>query len=128
MLTNPSVLVVEDDADNRECLADYLGNRGFRVSVAATGEEAVALAATAHPDVVLMDLRLGAGLSGLEATLQLRARPGGGPMRIVAVTACCMPRERQAALEAGCDAVFNKPLDLPALAQFLRDITAHDPL
>jgi CheY-like chemotaxis protein len=75
MLLHPSALVVEDDADCRALLAEYLTFRGFLVAVAATGQEAIAATAPFRPQVVLMNLHLGAGIDGLEATRRLRLTP-----------------------------------------------------
>ena len=72
MKASPSVLIVDDDAAFRTVLASELARMEFDVRVAASGEEALAAAAS-EPDVVLLDLRL-PGMSGLEALKALRAR------------------------------------------------------
>ena len=70
----PRLLIVDDHQLAREGLRAVLEDSGFDVvALAATGEEAVELAAVSQPDVVLMDVRLGAGIDGLEATRRIRA-------------------------------------------------------
>jgi CheY-like chemotaxis protein len=89
MLSHPATLVVEDDPDNRTVLADYLSFRGFLVLPATTGEEALVLAALYRPDVILMNLHLGRGIDGIEATRRLRACPASATAVIIAVSAQC---------------------------------------
>ncbi len=131
MLLHPSALVVEDDPDNRTLLAEYLTFRGFLVAAAASGEDALALAALFRPQVVLMNLHLGAGIDGLEATRRLRRSPACAGAVIVAVTARCTPPLCQEARDAGCDDVYAKPLELDTLAdrllQRLRDARPAEP-
>ena len=125
MLSHPATLVVEDDPDNRTVLADYLSFRGFLVLPATTGEEALVLAALYRPDVVLMNLHLGRGIDGIEATRRLRACPASATAVIIAVSAQCTVPLCREARAAGCDAVFSKPLDFETLIarvlQLLRD-------
>src|SRR5262249_50878927 len=112
------VLVVEDFPDNRDLLIEYLTFRGFTVTAAADGAEAMALARQETFDVILMDLRM-PGLDGWEATRQLKADPATAEVPIVAVTAHALLPEIESARSAGCDAVVAKPFDIAALADAL---------
>jgi len=109
-----SVLVVDDDPDNRDVLAEYLTFCGFRVASARSGTEALSLALEIRPRVVLMDLAM-PDLDGFEATRRIKADSLTKHTVVCAVTALARPADRQAALDAGCDAVFVKPLDITLL-------------
>jgi two-component system, cell cycle response regulator DivK len=112
------VLVVEDFADNRDLLTEYLTFRGFTVTAAADGAEAIAMARQDPPDVILMDLRM-PGLDGWEATRRLKADPATARVPVIAVTAHALKPEIESALDAGCDAVVAKPFDIAALGDAL---------
>jgi CheY-like chemotaxis protein len=107
-------------------LAEYLTFRGFRVTEAAHGAEAMATAQRVRPDVILMDLSL-PGMDGWEATRQLKSDPLTQATIIVAVTAHAFPPEREKARAAGCDGFIVKPYDLTSLADALTDIRALGP-
>src|SRR4029078_11107354 len=112
------VLVVEDFADNRDLLTEYLTFRGFSVTAAAAGEAALRSASEHRPDVILMDLRM-PGLDGWQATRRLKADPNTANVPVVAVTARALRPEIESARDAGCDAVVAKPFDISALADAL---------
>ena len=112
------VLVVEDFADNRELLTEYLTFRGFAVTAAADGETALRSAREQRPDVILMDLRM-PGLDGWQATRRLKADPTTAAVPVIAVTAHALRPEMDSARDAGCDAVVAKPFDISALADAL---------
>jgi CheY-like chemotaxis protein len=117
-----TVLVVDDDPDGREMLVEYLEFRGFTVSSAETGEEAIAVAFASKPDVVLMDLQM-PGIGGWEATRQLKANSATHMTVVVAVTAHSFSAQIDAARDAGCDKVIAKPYDLAALGDSLARVT-----
>jgi len=114
------VLVVEDYADNRDLLTEYLTFRGFAVSAAADGDAAIRLAREEPPDVILMDLRM-PGVDGWQATRQLKADPMTAHVPVIAVTAHALRPEVQSARDAGCDAVVAKPFDIAALGDALEE-------
>ena len=120
MPNNPSILVVDDSQDSREMLAEYLQFRGFDISVAENGEEAISAARRVRPDIILMDLSM-PGIDGWEATRQLKADPLTSHSVIIAVSAHAFAPERQAADRAGCDAFILKPYDLTILANTLHE-------
>jgi CheY-like chemotaxis protein len=115
----PHILVVDDYADGREMVAEYLVFRGFHVTEARHGGEALELAVTQTPKVILMDLQM-PGIDGWEATRRLKANPRTKGILIVALTAHALHAEVQAARDAGCDAVIPKPCDLALLAEALK--------
>jgi signal transduction histidine kinase/ActR/RegA family two-component response regulator len=119
------ILVVEDNAVNRQVAARLLTNLGCTVTLANDGEEGIA-AATREPfDLILMDCHM-PGIDGYEATRRIRALPGThGAVRIAALTAGALPEDRQRCLAAGMDDFLTKPIRSDDLSQLLRAISAH---
>ncbi len=105
---NPIVLLVDDYQDALEMYEEYLTFRGYRVVTASSGAEAVELAGTTRPALILMDLQMG-GMTGTEAMRILRADPAHSHVKIVALTAHALDGDRRAALAAGFDEVLAKP-------------------
>ena len=112
----PLVLVVDDETSIRRSLEINLTTRGYRVAVAGTGEEALALAAKVHPDVVVLDLGL-PGLSGLEVVEGLR---GWSAIPIVVLSARDNERDKVAALDLGADDYVTKPFGMDELLARIR--------
>ncbi|MFG6178172.1 ATP-binding protein [Halomonas sp. THAF12] len=114
------LLVVDDTESNRLLLQELIRGPQLEVSLAASGEEALAMAQETHFDVVLMDIRM-SGMDGVETTHALRGL--GGPWRhvpIIAVTAHVQSEQRQQLLQSGLDGVLEKPLDTAQLSSLLR--------
>jgi two-component system, cell cycle response regulator DivK len=112
-LTAPLVLLVDDDERNRKLVRDVLGAAGLATIEAATGAEAIALAARRRPDVVLTDLRL-PDMDGAEVLHD--AALAGIP--VVALTA--VAGARQAVLAAGFADYLEKPIDVTELPARVR--------
>ena len=108
------VLLVEDDALNRDMLARRLRRRGYEVIEAEDGQQALRRALLDAPDLVLMDLSL-PGLDGLETTQLLRATPATAALPVIALTAHAMEADRARALSMGCDDFDSKPVELDRL-------------
>ena len=108
------ILLVEDDLLNREMIGRYLLIQNFEVITAMDGAQAVALAQSQHPDLILMDMGLPI-LSGWQATAQLKARPSTRAIPIVALTAYAMAEDRDRAYSVGCDDFETKPVNFPQL-------------
>jgi CheY-like chemotaxis protein len=113
------ILVADDNADGADTLAMLLQADGHVVLTAPDGHRAIELAEAFSPDVILMDLAM-PNLDGLEATREIRKRPWGGRIRIIALTAWGQEAERRRTHEAGMDAHLVKPVDPKALAGVLR--------
>ncbi len=113
-----TVLVVEDYADTRYLLRVMLEIRGYQVIEAADGRQAVEMAATASPELILMDLNLPV-LNGFEATRQIHEQPAMRDVPIVAVSAQCVGEYRQRALDAGCLDCVQKPIDFEMMGEVL---------
>jgi two-component system cell cycle response regulator DivK len=105
------VLLVEDNDKNLKLARDILEFAGFTVTVATTGEDAVAQAELTVPDLILMDLQL-PGIDGHEALARLRSNPDTRQVPVVALTASAMPMDRERALAAGFDGFLEKPINV----------------
>ncbi len=110
----PKILLVEDNEMNRDMLSRRLQKRGFTVSIAVDGQPGIDLARTEKPDLILMDMSL-PGISGWDASRQLKADPATASIPIIALTAHAMAEDRAKALAAGCNEFETKPVDLNAL-------------
>ena len=104
------ILLVEDNPVNRRLAQFLLKSQGYIVYEAATGGEALELARTHLPDLILMDLQL-PGLDGFAATRILKEDAATADIPVVALTAYAMKGDREKALEAGCDGYITKPID-----------------
>lgn len=103
------ILFVEDEPDIRDLVTMALED-GHNVVAAETAEEGLRRASSETPDLILMDVSLGGGFDGLEATRRLRADPAFDRTPIIALTAHAMPGDRERALAAGCDEHWTKPI------------------
>ncbi len=112
----PRILVVDDNADNRDVLSRRLQRKGFSVTCANGGKEAVEQATTNSPDLILMDMNM-PGIDGWEATGQIREQ--GIEIPIIALTAHAMTGDRERALEAGCTDYHAKPVELAQLLEMI---------
>ena len=125
-LKGKKLLLVEDNALNRELALEILKEAGFAVDTAEDGEIAVQKMKQAAPgqyDLILMDIQM-PKMDGYEATRQIRALPDAAKagIPIFAMTANAFEEDRQNALKAGMDGHIAKPLDIPHLLQVLADV------
>jgi len=104
------VLLIEDEPNIAEAIRFLLSRDGWRVSVLATGEGAMAHIADLQPDLVILDLMLPVQ-SGLQILTQIRARSTGGDLPVLMLTAKGQERDREAALAAGVSDFMTKPFD-----------------
>lgn len=108
------ILLVEDNAVNADMLTRRLTRRGFSVSLATDGLQAVADARRDRPDLVLMDMSL-PEIDGWEATRRIKANAATRHIPVIALTAHAMSTDRERALEAGCVDFDTKPIDFTRL-------------
>jgi CheY-like chemotaxis protein len=106
------ILVVDDQAQVRGMLRDFVEHLGCEASTAASGEEAIAAVATAQPHVVFLDLRM-PGMSGLEVLAHFREHHRAVP--VIVITGSMHEEIALQASAAGAFAVVGKPVDLNAL-------------
>jgi PAS domain S-box-containing protein len=112
------VLVADDSPDGAEAMSTLLTLLGNEVHVARDGVEAVAVAEAVRPNLVLMDIGM-PRLNGLDATQQIRARPWGRNITIIALSGWGQDGDRERSRTAGCDGHLVKPVDLEQLEKVL---------
>jgi PAS domain S-box-containing protein len=113
------LLIVEDNTDAADTLRELLEHLGHQVVVAASGPEALTMAAATHPEVILCDLGL-PGMDGFEVARRLRKEPATADVRLVALSGYGRDVDRQRAAEAGFDEHITKPLQPEVLETLLR--------
>ena len=111
-----TILVIEDNAINRELVSDVLTLAGFSVLEAENAEAGLEIARTALPALILMDIAL-PELDGLEATALLKQDPHTAAIPVVALTAHAMQRDAARARRAGCVGYITKPVDTRTLGK-----------
>ena len=110
------ILLVEDNEMNRDMLSRRLIRKGYEVVMAIDGEQAVAMAQSEKPDLILMDMSLPV-IDGWEATRRVKAAEASSRIPIIALTAHAMSGDRERALGAGCDDYDTKPIEMPRLLE-----------
>lgn len=115
----PKVLYAEDNEDNIFMLTARLSRRGYEVMVARDGRQAVDMARSESPSLILMDLSLPV-MDGWEATRRIKAAPKTRMIPVIALSAHAMPGDREKALAAGCDDYDAKPVVMPRLLEKMR--------
>lgn len=114
------ILIVEDNEMNMKLFRDVLLASGYRTLEAATGGEAIELAAERAPDLVLMDIQL-PDVDGLGALQRLRADKRTATITVLAVTAQAMQGDRERYLAAGFDGYVSKPVNVRELLGVIRE-------
>lgn len=115
------ILLVEDNEMNRDMLSRRLQKRGFEVLLAENGTQALALASSTRPDLVLMDVGL-PDVDGWEVTRILKQDAATSAIPVIALTAHALASDRERAFQAGCDDYETKPIELTGL---ITKIEAH---
>lgn len=110
------ILLVEDNEMNRDMLSRRLIRKGFEVVMAVDGGEAVNMAESERPDLILMDMSLPV-VDGWEATRQVKASATTGHIPIIALTAHAMSGDKEKALGAGCNDYDTKPIEMSRLLE-----------
>jgi CheY-like chemotaxis protein len=110
------VLVVDDNVDAAQTLAQYLRLTGHRVESALDGEAALRIAEILHPDVAFIDLNM-PRMDGAEVARRLRLTPWGRKARLVALTGMGQQGDIARTREAGFDEHITKPADLQRLSR-----------
>jgi CheY-like chemotaxis protein len=114
------ILVVEDNEKNMKLFRDVLQATGYITLEATSGEDAVELARSHEPALVLMDVQL-PGIDGVEALARLRQDERSRSIPVLAVTAQAMSGDRERFLQAGFDGYLSKPVDITELIQAVRE-------
>ncbi|MBN9491622.1 MAG: response regulator [Alphaproteobacteria bacterium] len=119
MRTPARILVVDDVADNVEILRMRLSSLGYEVVVASDGEQALAQAREALPDLILLDIMM-PKVDGLEVVKRLKADKSLPFIPVILVTAKATPKDVAAGLDAGGDDYLTKPIDHGAMLARVR--------
>lgn len=115
----PRCIIVDDHGDTRAGYAEFLTAFGFDVRTAADGDELHAVMRDWTPDAIVLDLQL-PRTDGWQLTREIKSDPRTRHIVVVVVSACVLPAERAAAVEAGCDAFIDKPCDPMSIIEELR--------
>ena len=105
-----SILLIEDNEQNRYLAVFLLEKAGFAVTCAATGPEGIRMAREAVYDLILLDIQLPC-MDGYAVARSLRDMPDLAAVPIVAVTSYAMSGDREKAMDAGCDGYLEKPIN-----------------
>lgn len=108
------VLLVEDNEMNRDMLSRRLLRNGFEVVMAVDGQQAIDMATSENPAIILMDMSLPV-IDGWEATRQVKANAATQKIPVIALTAHAMAEDEKKARDAGCDDFDTKPVDIARL-------------
>ena len=119
----PKILLVEDNEASADALARRLERRNFSVVIAPDGHQAVRLARSELPDLVLMDLGL-PGIDGWDATAIIKADVDTRHIPIIVLSAHAMTGDRDKALLAGGDAFDTKPVRFQPLLEKIEALLA----
>lgn len=122
-----SILVVDDNPDNLKLMLAILSPLAYELRTASDGIEALALAASFEPDLLLLDLQL-PGIDGLTVARTLKADPARRHIPIVAVTAYAMKGDEAKARAAGCDGYLTKPVDKRVLRNLVATLLDDRPV
>jgi CheY-like chemotaxis protein len=117
-----SILLVEDNEDNRIVYATVLQHYGYSVIEARNGEEGVRLAREQRPDVVLMDISIPI-IDGWRATAMLKEDPATRRIPVIALTAHALPEDREKSKAVGCDGYLAKPCEPSKVLAEVRRLT-----
>jgi CheY-like chemotaxis protein len=107
---NPTILLIEDNDQNRYLVTFLLERRGYTVVSAIDGPHGVTLAAEVRPALILLDIQL-PRMDGYAVARSLRSMPALQATPIIAVTSYAMVGDREKSLEAGCTGYIEKPIN-----------------
>ncbi|HPI38234.1 MAG TPA: response regulator [Ignavibacteriaceae bacterium] len=102
------ILLVENDDINKSVIKAYL-KHNYNVEIVENGPDAIEAVKNKQFDLILMDINLGRGMSGIDVTRKIRTFPGYETTPIIAVTAFALEGDREEFLDAGCSNYLSKP-------------------
>lgn len=107
---NPTILLIEDNEQNRYLTTFLLERQGYQVHQAETGLEGLALAARLRPDLILLDIQL-PGMDGHAVARAIKSDPQLRAIPIIAVTSYAMVGDREKCFAAGAEGYIEKPIN-----------------
>lgn len=118
---SPLILLAEDNEATIETISDYLECKGYCLTIAKNGQEAINLAQTKKPQMILMDISM-PEIDGLEAIRTIRTHPDLTKIPIIALTALAMTGDREKCFQAGASEYISKPVSLKQLANTIEQL------
>ncbi len=115
------ILIVDDDLDLCHILQAHFEMLGYVSVLAVNGKEAVDLATTQLPDLILMDIMLPV-MDGLQATRLIRENPKTQSIPILAVTAKTTLKDKEDCIQSGCDDYIEKPFSVKVLTSMIEKL------
>jgi adenylate cyclase len=122
-MTQHRILVVDDTPQNVKLLADLLSVKGYEVSTAANGEQALEKVATERPDLVLLDVMM-PSRSGYDLCREIRARPQLAAMKVIMLSAKGGQADLRKGVDAGADLYITKPFSNRELLERIHELLA----
>lgn len=122
-VTKPCVLIVENDEASRDITRLFL-QKQCELAFAESGEEAIELIKNNRFDIILMDINLGKGISGVEATKEIRKLENYKETPIVALTSFAMRGDREEFIKAGCTHYLSKPFTRGSIVKLITNIAS----
>jgi CheY-like chemotaxis protein/anti-sigma regulatory factor (Ser/Thr protein kinase) len=122
-LEGRQILLVDDNEVNRMVARCFLEPSGAIITEASGGDEALALFQDQRFDLILLDAHM-PGMSGLDVLAQVRKRPGGADIPVIALTADALPGDEARYLKAGMDGYVSKPVDKQILLKACADLAS----
>lgn len=119
-----NILLVENDEASIEVTKLFLKDK-FNVDISLNGEHALNLASLKKYDLILMDINLGKGISGIEVTQRIKQMSGYEKVPIIAMTAYAMVGDREEFFKAGCSHYLSKPFRKEQLLNVINDALSH---
>ena len=120
-LISPLILLAEDNNANVRTFTSYLEAKGYRMLLAIDGQQAIAIAKSNPPDLILMDIQMPV-MDGIEAIKQIRLNPDLVDIPIIALTALAMAGDREKCLAVGANEYLTKPVKLKSLEQMMQTL------
>lgn len=116
------ILVVEDNQINTKLLVHHISNYCSYIDCATTGEDALEMIKFNEYDAILMDINLGAGIDGLEATKLIREQQKYKKTPIIAVTGYTMLGDKERLISGGCSHYIGKPFTRDSIVSVLKEV------
>ena len=122
-MTHPAatILIVDDEPDNRKLLELLLQHEGYLTLSACNGKEALAIVAQRPPDLILLDVMM-EGIDGYDVATAIKAQPANANIPIIMVTAHDGHGARVIGLNSGAEEVLTKPIDRAELSLRVRNL------
>jgi CheY-like chemotaxis protein len=127
VISQKTVVVVEDEADAAEMFAEMMRVTGFRVIKSHSNEPAINTIAAEMPDLVILDVMM-PDISGLEILKFMRQEPKLAKIPVVVVSAKSLPADIKTGMDAGASAYLTKPVGYLDLKQTIEKVITHGKL